>query len=71
MRRYLIADYERTLAHIEEVLGIILNDCEIMLDLKNLDNSHYERALTLHKGVAHIQGLCNGVKKHIDKLKEV
>ncbi len=56
--------------HINEIIGIIQNDCVILLDKKNMGEDIDSEFLQLMKGIAHIQGLCNGLKKHIDKHLE-
>lgn len=61
MRRNLIARHEELLIHIEEIIGIIQNDCQIMLDEKG-----YSKISIYQVGVAHVQGLCNGLKKRIE-----
>jgi hypothetical protein len=56
--------WEKKIAHIDKIIDIILNDCLIVE--KNCDMQISE----LRKGFAHIQGLCNGIKRHINFKKE-
>jgi len=52
--------------HVLDVVGIIQNDCDILLEEKNINDDNSMEIRELKKGIAHIQGLCYGLKKVID-----